>query len=206
MAKKAREMNFRERPLLAPGTIERLQAYHWPGNVRELENLVERTLLRGQADSPDKPLRFETLHSGISEAGIEPAADASERPLLLDDAMRQHIGNVLKVAKEKVQEKTGAAALLGVNPSTLRNRMKKLGIPYGRNDTSLAGAEILPNLVLSFLTDNRVIPIMVDSIPESKNCILGVFTMRFNRFPPQGSTRLRRYICSKIPMYRAAVL
>ncbi len=54
------------------------------------------------------------------------------RALNLDEAVKDHIQTVLKRTGGKVQGKNGAAALLGVNPSTLRNRMRKLGIPFGR--------------------------------------------------------------------------
>jgi transcriptional regulator with GAF, ATPase, and Fis domain len=52
--------------------------------------------------------------------------------------MKAHIQAVLEMTGGKVQGKKGAAALLGINPSTLRNRMKKLNIPYGRKATPTA--------------------------------------------------------------------
>lgn len=143
MEKKRREMNFHDQPILVPGTLETLQDYHWPGNVRELENLVERTIIKSmtgiknRADSPGNPLKFEPL---VSESGefVESAKgppsispDISKVPLLLDDAMRHHIREVLKMTGGRVQGEKGAATLLGIHPSTLRNRMDKLGIFYG---------------------------------------------------------------------------
>ena len=59
----------------------------------------------------------------------ESSPDASYN---LDVVTTRHISRVLEVAKGKINGPEGAAALLGVNPSTLRNRMKKLGIQYGR--------------------------------------------------------------------------
>ncbi len=50
----------------------------------------------------------------------------------LDDIIKQHIESALQVSNGKVKGKNGAAALLDINPSTLRNRMNKLGIDYGR--------------------------------------------------------------------------
>ncbi len=132
MGKKAREMNFQEQPVLAPGTLEKLQAYHWPGNVRELENLVERTIIRSLAGSPGKPLAFENLLFRAFHSETEPEPAISNGPLLLDDVMRNHIQSVLKMTGGIVQGERGAAAFLGIHPNTLRNRMNKLGISYGR--------------------------------------------------------------------------
>lgn len=60
---KMQELNIDERPVLAPGTMEKLQNYHWPGNVRELKNLVERTLILGMTGSYGKALDFGLLLS-----------------------------------------------------------------------------------------------------------------------------------------------
>jgi hydrogenase-4 transcriptional activator len=53
-------------------------------------------------------------------------------PLNLDEAMFLHISKVLKMTKGKIHGPGGAAELLGINPNTLRGRMGKLGIMYGR--------------------------------------------------------------------------
>jgi transcriptional regulator with GAF, ATPase, and Fis domain len=52
--------------------------------------------------------------------------------LRLDDVVKHHVEKVLRITKGKIHGPGGAAELLGVNPSTLRNRMKKLGIRYKR--------------------------------------------------------------------------
>ncbi|MDM8517127.1 sigma 54-interacting transcriptional regulator, partial [Desulfobacterales bacterium HSG16] len=138
MEKKAREMNFPEQPVLAPGALEKLHAYHWPGNVRELENLVERTIIRNMASSSEKPekskkpLEFEPFFSAAAENEKHAETNISKGSLLMDDVMRKHIRKVLEIAGGKVQGEKGAAALLGVHPNTLRNRMNKLKIAYGR--------------------------------------------------------------------------
>ncbi|SDU42782.1 sigma-54 interaction domain-containing protein [Desulfobacula phenolica] len=141
MERKAREMNFRKRPVLAPGAMEKLQAYNWPGNVRELENLVERTIILGMTGKLRKPLKFEELHpvstNGIDQINFIPTPDL----LPLNKAMKTHIRKALKMADGKVEGKDGAAAILEVNPSTLRNRMKKLGISYGRKGKSNANID-----------------------------------------------------------------
>jgi len=139
MDKKTREMNVSRHPVLAPGALESLENYDWPGNVRELENLVERTIIRTMTGSSERPLEFEPLNP---KSGTEPTvppktpsclSDHASAPLLLDEVMGNHIRKVLKMTSGKVQGKNGAAALLGIHHSTLRNRMKKLRIPYGRN-------------------------------------------------------------------------
>ncbi|WP_373500360.1 sigma-54 interaction domain-containing protein [Desulfococcus sp.] len=132
--RKVRELNLTHRPSPAPGAVERLQRYDWPGNVRELENAVERELIRNQAVNPGGLLRFDDAAAPVSapppltRGSIEPGDAALE----LDEAVRRHVARVLGITGGKVQGPKGAAALLGLNPSTLRHRMRKLGIPFGR--------------------------------------------------------------------------
>jgi DNA-binding NtrC family response regulator len=104
--------------------------YAWPGNVRELENTVERAIILSRG----RPLTFDDLPSSGANASQQPLPPASEDvPLNLDQAMARHIRNVLEMTGGKVEGKNGAAKLLGINPNTLRNRMTKLGIQFGRN-------------------------------------------------------------------------
>jgi transcriptional regulator with GAF, ATPase, and Fis domain len=132
LRKKMQELNFEEMPVLAQGTIEKLQNYHWPGNVRELENLVERTIILGMTGSPGKPLDFDPFLPQPADNLPQSIPADSNKPIQLDDFVRRHIAEVLKMTGGRVQGKKGAAALLGIHPSTLRNKMKKLHIPYGR--------------------------------------------------------------------------
>lgn len=133
MEKKAQEMNLSKQPILAPGALDRLQAYHWPGNVRELENIVERTIIRNMVGTSSNALEFSTLYSRPSGTQQEVSQNNPKESILLDDVTTSHILEVLRMADGKVKGKNGAAALLGVNPSTLRNKMQKLKIPYGRD-------------------------------------------------------------------------
>ena len=114
-------------PNIFPGAIDDIMGYHWPGNVRELENIIERAMIL----NPTGPLTFDHLHVCASEIAVEKPL-YRERPDKLDDTISQHIKEVLTRAKGKVNGPDGAAAILGINPSTLRNRMKKLGIEYGK--------------------------------------------------------------------------
>lgn len=130
--RKSKEMNLRIRQIPAPGSIEQLQSCHWPGNVRELENVVERALIRNAASPPGTYLYFDEPVAGTDR--MELPVDKLPRPhmLTIDDAMKQHIKSALKMADGRVQGEKGAAEILGINASTLRNRMRKLGIPFGR--------------------------------------------------------------------------
>jgi transcriptional regulator with GAF, ATPase, and Fis domain len=124
---KARELKIPAIPTLSPDAVGPLREYHWPGNVRELENVIERAMII----NPSGPLTFEHLSFGRQD---KPAHWQEQSPdaATLDEAMSAHIRRVLALTKGKVGGPNGAAARLGVNPSTLRNRMKKLGIDYGR--------------------------------------------------------------------------
>jgi transcriptional regulator with GAF, ATPase, and Fis domain len=126
--RKSLELRLHVPPPLAHGVIDQLMAYRWPGNVRELENVIERALIlsKGQA------LSFDDLVVGKPKDGLQTYVEAQDTPLKLDEMVSQHIRRVLGMTKGKVHGKGGAAEVLGINPSTLRNRMNQLGIPYGR--------------------------------------------------------------------------
>ena len=124
---KARELNLPTIPTLLTGAIDTLMNYHWPGNVRELENIVERVLIL----NPSGPLTFDSLLPGHVISIIEQQVEREETDNL-DEVVSRHIRRVLLKTQGKVHGPDGAAAVLGINPSTLRNRMKKLGIDYGR--------------------------------------------------------------------------
>ncbi len=95
---------------ISPAFIEWARGYDWPGNIRELENLVERALIMGDGHTPP-------------EAPGRPQGGSS-----LEDVERAHILRVLQEAGWKIEGAAGAARILGLNPSTLRARMRKLGI------------------------------------------------------------------------------
>lgn len=101
---------------------------HWPGNVRELENVVERALILNKIG----PLTFDHIVPTQREVENRPMLSPEDEPLNLDEVMSKHIQRVLGITKGKIHGFGGAAELLGINPSTLRNRMNQLGIPYGR--------------------------------------------------------------------------
>ena len=130
--KKSRELNLRVNPELAPGVMERLMAYDWPGNVRELQNIVERSLIRMRFSGPSRPLDFEEFSPAPGSQARRPASDPDRTVLTLEEVIKRHIQAALEIAGGRVKGRGGAAELLGVNSSTLRHRMRLLGIPYGR--------------------------------------------------------------------------
>jgi transcriptional regulator with GAF, ATPase, and Fis domain len=127
--RKTKELKLTERPVLAPGAIDRLIAYDWPGNVRELENMIERALIRHRGCV----LSFETLLPLAVSEVREMVEDDRHRALpSLDEINARHIRKALKTAGGKINGPGGAALILGLHPNTLRKRMNKLGIPFGR--------------------------------------------------------------------------
>jgi transcriptional regulator with GAF, ATPase, and Fis domain len=128
--RKSLEMRLGTPPQIAPDVLKRLIEYHWPGNVRELENIVERELIRYRGGL----LSFDTLvPSRMGEAlMLEEKAPLPPSCTKLDDATRAHIQWVLGMAGGKIHGPGGAAELLGIKPTTLRDRMDKLGITFRR--------------------------------------------------------------------------
>ena len=128
--RKAKELKIGDTPQLAPGAIDDLLAYDWPGNVRELENLVERAMiLRHRGEK----LRFDDLRASTSSKRSTLSPASAEETLSLDGIMAAHIRRVLGMTGGKIHGAGGAGELLGVNPNTLRYRMKKLGIPFRKD-------------------------------------------------------------------------
>jgi transcriptional regulator with GAF, ATPase, and Fis domain len=123
------ELRLPQAPELEFGTIDRLMEYDWPGNVRELANLIERALIL----CGDGPVRLEPAQgAAMAMTGSAPADDPSRTTARLDDVIRDHILRVLEQTDGKIHGPGGAAEVLDVNAGTLRNRMNKLGIEYGR--------------------------------------------------------------------------
>ena len=99
--------------------IKHLQGYDWPGNVRELENVIERAMIT----SKNSVLR---LTEKLTSSGRAKSWD--NRRQKLADVERAHISDILEKSHWKIEGRQGAAQVLGLAPSTLRDRMKKLGI------------------------------------------------------------------------------
>ena len=114
---------------LMKGTMEQLLKYDWPGNVRELKNIVERSLILHKS-GPLRILSPET-HLDNSTNANRPAESPTILPL--DVITAAHIKKALQASGGKINGPGGAAEMLQIIPNTLRKRMKKLGIPFGRN-------------------------------------------------------------------------
>jgi PAS domain S-box-containing protein len=109
------------REVAAPA-LRSLSEYSWPGNVRELRNVLERAVLQ----SPDGILR---LPEALEAPGAPAVKPAPAPPVAsLREHERRHILAALEQTRGRVNGPGGAAEILGINPNTLRSRMKKLGI------------------------------------------------------------------------------
>ena len=135
-------------PPLAPdlADVDLLCAYSWPGNVRELAAVIERATILGNGKRleiaralgnaqvlPLPDVAAVKLASDVSVPAALPVADAASGPFpTLDDAIRDHMVLALEKTRGRIEGPDGAAALLGINPHTLRSRMKKLGVNWGQ--------------------------------------------------------------------------
>lgn len=106
---------------ISPKVMEVLMAYNWPGNIRELENIIERALILSKGDS----LEYGDWLPVPKEDNIK---GPSDKLLPLEEMERQHIIAALEKTNWKVSGEKGAAKILGLNPTTLEARMKKMGI------------------------------------------------------------------------------
>ncbi len=133
--RKSKELKFHNTPALSPGVVDRLKAYDWPGNVRELENVVERALIQNRGQTKKGLLTFDLFNLRQNTAEEQFPSGSKEYLPTIDELISSHIQRVLKLTKGRIEGERGASEILGMNPSTLRFRMKKLGIqatPYKR--------------------------------------------------------------------------
>jgi transcriptional regulator with GAF, ATPase, and Fis domain len=111
--------------VIPPEVMRMLETYDWPGNVRELENVLQRAIILSHGT---------TL--SLSEAWLparEPMPIGEGVTLL--EVERRHIVHVLNASSWRIEGSGGAAAVLGMKPSTLRSRMAKLGIARPRKES-----------------------------------------------------------------------
>jgi chemotaxis protein methyltransferase CheR len=104
---------------ITQATMKTLENYSWPGNVRELENVIERAVINTEgtklwlADKLEPPQGSDLSLTQLST---------------LAEIERDHIIQVLEEKNWTIEGEKGAAVILGLNPSTLRARLRKLGI------------------------------------------------------------------------------
>jgi len=106
---------------VSPRTMQSLQNYSWPGNVRELAHVIERAVIHSQGSSLQIIDQFEQL-----------AAQPLPPTQTLEEVERDYIIRTLENTGWRIEGPLGAAKILGLNPSTLRTRMVKLGIQRHR--------------------------------------------------------------------------
>lgn len=101
--------------------INSLQGYHWPGNIRELENVIERSVILSSGNSLE-------LGDWIPKSPTQSVISELDT---LNEFERKYIIHVLQKTTWRVSGEKGAAKILGMKPTTLESRMKKLGIKRG---------------------------------------------------------------------------
>src|SRR4030042_1401492 len=102
---------------IAKEAMKALQDYPWPGNVRELESIIERAVILCPGPVLQLADKLEIPSTPLSSA-VKTLAETERNPLL----------KILSETRWRIEGKDGAAAILGLRPSTLRARMHKLGI------------------------------------------------------------------------------
>ncbi|HOP47098.1 MAG TPA: sigma 54-interacting transcriptional regulator [Desulfobacteraceae bacterium] len=104
-------------------SMKSLQSYHWPGNIRELRNVIEHAMIISKGGVLN--VQIPKTHSPIIE----------HIDLRLDSVERNHIIKILEKTGWRIKGKNGAAQILGLNPSTMHSKMKKLGVrPNDKSD------------------------------------------------------------------------
>ncbi|WP_255460377.1 sigma-54-dependent Fis family transcriptional regulator [Lacibacter sediminis] len=103
--------------------LQELTQYNWPGNIRELEHFIERSVLLANNGT------IKEIHLPTSLKNLTGTKSMDDIPVkTIDEIERDYILKVLKYVKGKISGEGGAAELLGIPPSTLHSRMKRLGI------------------------------------------------------------------------------
>ncbi len=131
----ARKLN-RPMPHFTTAELRRLQEYDWPGNVRELQNVIERALITQQ---PGRRLHFDLPGAGsLSQRRGKsngPSVDSSDDVIPEFEMRRRERENLLAALRQtnwRIYGPGGAADLLGVKPTTLTSRVKKMGLERPR--------------------------------------------------------------------------
>ena len=143
--------------------LQRACAHDWPGNLRELENAVERVLISSRGGA--------TVGADAWVTTLAPAAPTAKAHATLEAVERGHIRLVLDDRDWRIEGASGAAQTLGLNPSTLRGRMRKLGLhknPMTHLASALAATAPLNALLgapLRLQIDPLARTVVLDGVP-----------------------------------------
>jgi transcriptional regulator with GAF, ATPase, and Fis domain len=111
---------------ISQSSLRALQTYSWPGNIRELQNIIERAVLNTYGPILQLEDKFDLPNQMVTPGSTKKTLGEIEQDHLLE--MREFIIDILKECNWKIEGNNGAAQALGLNPGTLRSRMKKYGI------------------------------------------------------------------------------
>jgi transcriptional regulator with GAF, ATPase, and Fis domain len=121
-------------------SVECLLTYYWPGNVRELQNVIRRSaLVAGKGKIKPAHLALKEASLGMKEVKVNKLENSKTGPILIssvetenfpemDTIIKEHIQKALLICHGRIYNENGAAQLLGIKPTTLQSKMKKLGI------------------------------------------------------------------------------
>lgn len=109
---------------IAKSSLDALQNYQWPGNIRELRNVIERAVIMSKG---------RTLMIELPASSTDKTQRHTDLPL--EEYERRYIIDILKKTGWRIRGKKGAAEILGLKPTTLYSRMKKLEILRPENSS-----------------------------------------------------------------------
>lgn len=112
-----------------------LQQYDWPGNVREMQVVIERALILGHGKRLEIESALGTQHVAIKHSATSSTGEkylSDQHLATLDTVIKEHIITALHAANGKVEGQYGAASMLGLNPNTLRSKMRKYDIKLSK--------------------------------------------------------------------------
>ena len=132
---------------LPAAVIMALEQHYWPGNVRELQNVIERAAVVSTSQALRLPEDWRPISAPVKARSLPspqqsgPEERKPSRTSSLQEIEREHVIRILTDTHWKVEGAGGAAEILGLQPNTLRSRMKKLGIPLKKDRAKLKSYE-----------------------------------------------------------------
>lgn len=115
----------------SPEDLELLGSYDWPGNIRELASVIERATILGNGRHLDVRNALGSLKLGRRPGRVDTKGEGKPEEFpKLEAVLQSHIEAALRRTSGRIEGRSGAAALLGINPHTLRARMRKLRINW----------------------------------------------------------------------------